>query len=167
MSSDPTPPKLPEPPAPPPPETAVVVPPAHYPSTTLQPAPSSPLGTPPGSYYPNPDERSNGMLMHLLGLVSGFIGPLILWLVRKDSSVFLDHQGKEALNFQVTIVIVLFGGSIIGTGLAFLTLGLAALLLMPLFIVYMVLVLVWEITGCIRANKGEWYTYPMSIRLIR
>ena len=107
------------------------------------------------------------MLIHLLGLVSGFIGPLILWLARKDSSVFLDHQGKEALNFQITIMIVLFGSSIIGTGLSFLTLGIAALLLIPLSIVYLVLILVWEITGCIRANRGEWYTYPMSIRLIR
>lgn len=105
--------------------------------------------------------------MHLLGLLTGFLGPLILWLVRKDSSPFLDHQGKEALNFQITILLVFFAFTIIGIGLAFLTLGLATLPLTGLFLIYLVLIMVWEITGCIRANRGEWYTYPVSIRIIR
>ncbi len=107
------------------------------------------------------------MLMHLLGLLTGFLGPLILWLVRKDSSPFLDHQGKEALNFQITILLVFIGFTIISIGLAFLTLGLAALPMTGLFLVCLVLIMVWEITGCIRANRGEWYTYPVSIRIIR
>ena len=164
MASDPTPPEFPQPPTPPPPEN---VPPAHYPPPPLRPIPSSQPGARPSPYHPNPDERSNGMLMHLLGLLTGFLGPLILWLVRKDSSPFLDHQGKEALNFQITILLVFIGFTIIGIGLAFLTLGLAALPMTGLFLVCLVLIMVWEITGCIRASRGEWYTYPVSIRIIR
>ena len=109
------------------------------------------------------------MLMHLLGLFTGLLGPLVLWLVRKDSSPFIDHHGKESLNFQITIVIVLFGGMIFAGGLIFLAPGSALFLicLVVLFLSYLVLIVVWEITACLRAHQGEWYTYPMNIRIIR
>ena len=106
------------------------------------------------------------MLPHLLGLLTGFLGPLILWLVNRNRSAFLDHQGKEALNFQITILIVVTTGVLLGTLLAILTLGFALLVLIPLYVVYLVLVLIYQITGIVRSNRGEWYTYPMSLRLI-
>src|SRR5437868_1922887 len=68
-------------------------------------------GTPPatkGPQYlgpaPSPEEKQMGMLAHLLGII-GFVGPLIIWLIKKDQSPFVDDQGKEALNFHLTMLI--------------------------------------------------------------
>src|SRR6478735_7706961 len=72
------------------------------------PLPSFPMagGNPAGV---SEDEKVLGMLCHLLGILTGFLGPLVLWLVKKDSSAFLDHHGREALNFQITVMLVMFG----------------------------------------------------------
>ncbi len=51
------------------------------------------------------DDRNLAMLSHLLGIVSGFVGALIIWSLKKDQSAFVDEQGKEALNFQITVMI--------------------------------------------------------------
>ena len=51
------------------------------------------------------DARMWAMLCHLLGLFTCFIGPLIIWLIKKDEDPFIDDQGKEALNFQITVAI--------------------------------------------------------------
>ena len=50
------------------------------------------------------DDRTMGLLMHVGGIFTGFILPLVLWLVKKDQSRFLDDQGKEALNFQLNLL---------------------------------------------------------------
>jgi uncharacterized protein len=102
------------------------------------------------------DERNLGMLCHLLSLI-GFIGPLIIWLIKKDQYPFVDSQGKEALNFQITMTI------------CFVACGALGFLIIPLFAlpVLMVLNLVFIIMGTIRASKGQPYTYPFAIRLIK
>jgi len=51
------------------------------------------------------EDKTMAMLCHLLGILTAFLGPLIIWLVKKDQSPFVDDQGKEALNFQITLVI--------------------------------------------------------------
>ena len=62
-----------------------------------QPPSFPPAAPPPGpSAGPTREECDLGMLCHLLGLLTGFVGPLILWLVKKDESRFIDHHGKEA-----------------------------------------------------------------------
>jgi len=62
--------------------------------------------TPPqDTQKPGQNARNMAMLCHLLGLFTGFVGPLILWLLKKDEDPFIDRQGKEALNFQITVVI--------------------------------------------------------------
>ena len=58
--------------------------------------------------HPNefPKDVANlAMLAHLLGALVGFLGPLILWVVKKDEHEFIDDQSKEALNFQLTLLI--------------------------------------------------------------
>jgi len=55
------------------------------------------------------DDRSMAMLAHLLGIFTGFLGPLIIWLMKKDQSPFVDDQAKESLNFQIFAVICFFG----------------------------------------------------------
>src|SRR5713101_1507943 len=56
------------------------------------------------------DDKTMGMICHFLGIILGIIGPLIIWLIKKDQSKFVDDQGKEALNFQLTLLI----GDLIG-----------------------------------------------------
>src|SRR2546423_4278523 len=76
---------------------------------------------PAGGYAgPAPDEDSKtmAMLAHLLGIL-GFLGPLIIWLIKKDQSPFVNDQGKEALNFHLTLLI----GIIVGIATACLGVG--------------------------------------------
>jgi len=102
------------------------------------------------------DERTMGMLTHLLGIFTGFAGPLIIWLVKKDEMPFVDKEGKEALNFQIT----LFIGYVISWFLCFIIIGIFT------FAALMVLGLVFGIMGTMKANNGESYRYPLSIRFI-
>jgi uncharacterized Tic20 family protein len=99
------------------------------------------------------DAKTMGMLCHLLGIFTGFIGPLIIWLIKKDQSPFVDYAGKQALNFQITLVI----GYVVAFLLCFLCIG--YLLLPALFIVQ----LVFGILASVATNKGEAYRYPIAI----
>ncbi len=97
-----------------------------------------------------------GMLCHLLGILCGFLGPLIIWLVKKDESPFVNDQGKEALNFQLTVII-----AAIVAGLSiFFCIG--AVLLPAVGVAN----LVFSILGAVEANKGNAYRYPVSLRMI-
>jgi uncharacterized Tic20 family protein len=102
------------------------------------------------------DERNLGMLCHLLGLV-GFLGPLIIWLLKKDQYPFVDSQGKEALNFQITMSICM----IACWALFF--------LVIPLFLLPIlgVVNIVFIILAAIQASKGMAYRYPFAIRLVK
>ncbi len=109
------------------------------------------------------DEKTLGMLCHLLGILTGFVGPLILWLVKKDTSRYIDYHGREALNFQITLFIVLFTLSILTMFLMFIFIG---ILLIPVIILIPILALVVEILAAVAAQKGEFYRYPCCIRLV-
>ena len=99
------------------------------------------------------------MLAHLLAIFTWFLGPLIIWLTQKETSAFVDDQGKEALNFQITI-----GLAYVAVGVATcVTLGLGSILIPLVGIVN----LVFCILACVAANKGERYRYPFAIRLIK
>lgn len=109
------------------------------------------------------DEKTWGMLAHLSSLV-GFIiplgnilGPLVVWLVKKDTMPFVADQGKEALNFNITVLI----GIIIGFILTFVLIGLLVLIVVGLAW------LVLTIMAALAANKGESYRYPFTLRLVK
>ena len=106
---------------------------------------------------PITDDRNLAMLAHLLGIVSGFVGALIIWLIKKDQSAYVDEQGKEALNFQITMLIAFVGAWI----LVFVLIG---ALLFPLLLVVN---LVFCILAAVAASKGEHYRYPFAIRLLK
>lgn len=106
------------------------------------------------------DERTMVMLCHLLGL-SGYlvpfghlIGPLVVWLVKKDESVSVDIAGRESVNFAITITIV----GIVGFILVFFGVGICILLVLP------VLHAVPIIIAAIKANDGRQWRYPGNIR---
>ena len=103
------------------------------------------------------DERNWGLFAHLSPLALGFIGPLIIWLVKKDESNYVAEHGKEALNFQITILI----GMMLSIPLLFVLVG--GLLMAILAI----LNLVFIILATIEASKGCAYRYPVSIRLVK
>src|SRR4029453_11198418 len=72
------------------------------------------MGPPPEApqHVPTADERTWGLLAHLSSLIASllggmtFLGPLIVWLIKKDQSPFVGDQAKEALNFQIAVLIV-------------------------------------------------------------
>ncbi|MFN9603972.1 MAG: DUF4870 domain-containing protein [Planctomycetota bacterium] len=105
---------------------------------------------------PSNEERTWGMVSHLVGLV-GFLGPLIVWLIQKDKMPFVDDQGKESLNFQITVLIATFAAGLttcIGIGFV----------LVPLVVIADI---VFCILGAVAANRGEAYRYPVTLRLIK
>jgi uncharacterized protein len=111
----------------------------------------------------SPEEKSLGMVCHLLGIFTGFLGPLIVWLVKKDGSAFICHHGREALNFQLTLLLVML---CLGSTTFFLTFFFIGLLFVPVLFVVPILALVAEIMAAVAAQNGEWYRYPCCIRLI-
>lgn len=106
---------------------------------------------------PTNDERNLAMLAHLLGIVSQWLGPLLIWLIKKDSSEFVNDQGKEALNFQITVFI------------AAIVCGLLTLVVVGCFLLPVVLIanIVFCIMGAMAAGKGQRYRYPFAVRLIK
>ena len=103
------------------------------------------------------DERTMAILAHLLGIFFSFVAPLVIWLIKKDESEFVDYHGKEALNFQLTMLIVYVVGAILSTIRVGLCITLAV----------WVVIIIFSIMAAVAANKGEYYRYPISIRFIK
>jgi len=102
----------------------------------------------------------------LLGIPFGnVIAPLVIWLLNKDKSPFVDFHGKEAINFQISLYIYGFVGFVIGFILAIVLVGFVILLLLipVLFIFWIVAVIV----AATKANQGELWEYPLSIRFLK
>ncbi len=108
---------------------------------------------------PSKDDCNMAMLAHLLAIVTGFVAPLIIWLIKKDESPFIDDQGKEALNFQITLIFAYLAVIV----LSCVTLGLAS----PLIFVLFVVDVIFCIMAGVAASKGEHYKYPVTFRLIK
>ena len=132
------------------------------PQVSPAPAPGPAGGAPTGLVSAeSPDAKTMGMLAHLLVIFTGFIGPLIIWLVKKDQSPFVNQQGKEALNWAITILIGAVGSIIIGI-IPFV--GILACVIYPAVIVCNI---VFGILSTITVNKGQPYRYPVCIRFIK
>ncbi|MCB1231001.1 MAG: DUF4870 domain-containing protein [Verrucomicrobiae bacterium] len=102
------------------------------------------------------DDKTFGMLAHLLGIFTGFVGPLVIWLIKKEESPFVDDQGKEALNFQIWMTLGIWISW-------FLTGVLIGCITLPAFAI---ISLVFGILGTMKANEGIAYRYPVNIRII-
>lgn len=114
---------------------------------------------------PESEEKTMGMLVHVLGAVTAFVGPLIIWLIKKEESPFINDQGKESLNFQITAAIAYVALGIISVVLGFIPV-VGACLAMILYVALVVGVIVYCILGGMAANKGTPYRYPFALRLI-
>ena len=103
------------------------------------------------------DEKTLGIVMHVLCLV-GFpiLGPLIVWLVKKDQSSYLDRQGRELLNFQLSYLLYAFVSAL----LCFILIG------VPLLFAVGIATIVLTIIGIVNASDGKVYRFPLTIRLL-
>jgi hypothetical protein len=179
MSSTPNPPDPTPVPEPTPPPSATPPPP-------LDPAPASGAEAPPPppaelsgfakfmNRTPSPviastkDERLWATLIHLSGILGcvtavihipggNLLLPLILWLVKRNGSAFVDDQGKEAVNFQIVATIA----ALVGIVLMFVCIG---FILMPLLGLYVIGI---SIYAAIKANDGVAFRHPLTFRLIK
>lgn len=116
------------------------------------------------------DDRQWAMFGHLSALtgvftggVGNIVGPLVVWLVKKDTLPFAADQAKEALNFNITLLIV----AVALTLLSIVTLGLGLILVIPLGVLIGIAWLVLTIMAAMKANEGVTYRYPLTLRLIK
>jgi len=131
---------------------------------TPPPPPSTPIVTPSES-----DERTWAMLGHLSAFsafITGLgcvIGPLIIWLIKRDTMPFAGEQALEALNFNISAIIA---AAALGV-FTLITLGIGALITIPAFFVLFIGWFVLTIVAAVKANSGEHYRYPFTLRLIK
>lgn len=110
----------------------------------------------------SPDERNWGMFCHLAGFAGiiipfgSVIAPLIIWLIKRDEMPFVNYNGKEALNFQITYMVAF----------------LVSVVLMSVVIGFLMMAvvgvawLVFTILAIMHSSKGEYYRFPYIFRVI-
>ena len=103
------------------------------------------------------DAKNMAVLCHLLAIFTTFVGPLIIWLLKKDEEPFVDNQGKEALNFQITVVLAMLVSSLLS----------AICIGIPLLIAIPIVDVIFCIIAAVKAGNGIAYRYPLSIRLLK
>ena len=105
---------------------------------------------------PSNDDKNIAVITHLAGALFSFIPGLIVWLLKKDESPYLSEQAKEALNFQISVLLVYF----VCWVLAFILIG--------FFLMFLLWVanIVFSIIAAVATSKGETYRYPLTLRLI-
>ena len=102
------------------------------------------------------DEQGLATLAQVLAIFTGFLGPLVIWFMARPDQPFVKHHAAEALNFQITVTIAAFVS-------ALLMLVLVGFLLLP---VVLIGAFVLEVLAAIAANRGEWYRFPINLRLV-
>ena len=116
------------------------------------------LGTDePSLLTPTSEEKTMAILSHILCIVAGFIAPLVIYLTKKDESVFVKSHATESLNFQLTMLIAYF------------VCVLLMILLIGLLLIWLVMIanLVLVIMATIKASEGKLYKYPFSIKFVK
>ncbi len=137
-------------------------------TVTPQPQPQpSPQATLPVTQ--SSEERTWAMIAHLsafsafVTVIGCVLGPLIVWLVKRDTMPFAADQAKEALNFNITVAIV----AVVLVLLTVMTLGIGLVIAIPVGIVVGIAWLVFTIIAAIKANEGVRYRYPFTLRLVK
>ena len=131
---------------------------------TPPPAPTPPLG------MPEKDVRMWSMLCHLAALaglvvpsVGAVVGPLVIWLLKRQDHPTIDAHGKSALNFQISVFIYSWALGIMGFLTSFIFIG---FLILPLAVLVGILAFVFAIIAAVKVSNGENYTYPFTIRFL-
>ncbi|MGC1547669.1 MAG: DUF4870 domain-containing protein [Rhodanobacter sp.] len=123
------------------------------PSDQMPPSPS-----PPASTEHSSDDRNMAMLTHLSGFILSIVVPLIVWLIHKDRAdkSYLVTEAKEALNFQLTVVI------------GFVICWVLKIILIGFFLSWLLWIvnLVFCIVAAVRVSSDGSYRYPFALRLV-
>lgn len=103
------------------------------------------------------DDRTMGWLVHLLGIFTSFLGPLIMYVVKKDESPFIRHHSAQSLNFQITVLIgYIVSGFLMIVGIGYLT-----------YFLCWIASIVFEVLAIMKAKDGQGYKIPMAIQMVK
>ena len=127
-------------------------------------------GYPPPVTHPSglPSEVRNwAMAAHLSAFVGSFValavlGPLVVWLIRREVDGFSEQHAREALNFNLTLLLLIVAGIV----LSVVTFGIGLIVVVPLALVVGVAWIVLTILAAVRASEGREYRYPLTIRFV-
>ena len=100
--------------------------------------------------------KDMAMLCHLLG-IAGFFAPLVIWLNEKDKHEFVNDHGREAMNYQISIIIYYAASWL----LCFIIIGI--FMLIALVIMHVIFV----IMGAVKAHNGKSWRYPIAIPFLK
>lgn len=109
------------------------------------------------SYEVTQDDRNMALLCHILGLLTNVFGPLILWVLMKDKSAFVDFHGKQAINFQITLILFYMASGVL------MCVYIGILLAMATFAIHVI----FTILPAVKAYDGERYVIPVAIPFLR
>lgn|SRR5690625_1691342 len=106
---------------------------------------------------PSDDERLLAMLIYVTSFFTVIIGPLLIWLLKRQESIFIDHHGKQYLNFLISYTIYFFIAKLL------------VILLIGIIVVPIVAIaaFITVIVAAIKAYRGETYYIPFVIHIIR
>lgn len=133
----------------------------------MESTPLPPDGAPPPNQAGgiSKDEKNFAMLAHLLALAGlavpfpggNILGPLVIWLIKKETMPFVESQAREALNFNITVAII--------AAICFVTFW----LFLPILLLFAVAIawLILTILAAIKASEGKPYVYPLTLRLVK
>jgi uncharacterized protein len=102
------------------------------------------------------DEKLWATLIHIGGILFGFLPAVIGYIVLKDRGPFIRQHTATALNFQITLVIAYFAGTILSI------IFVGAVILLAAWVVS----IIFSILAAVAANNGQYYTYPLAIRFV-
>ena len=152
-------------------------PPTTPPPTTPSPA-SPPPSTPPPAAWPqqqaqaDSDRRNWAVGAHLSALVASVftglavLGPLVVYLIKKDHDRFIAEHAREALNFQLTWLVGGFAATVAAIIITVVTVGLGLIVFVPAAIAFAIAWLVFMVKASMAASRGEYYRYPLTVRLV-
>jgi uncharacterized Tic20 family protein len=121
------------------------------------PTPAAPQG------YSTSEEKTWALIAHFGGIIVGFIAPLVALLVKGNDSPTVRAHAVEALNFQITWNVAAILAQVIAVCTVFITGG--ALFFLPLLC--WGVIVVFSVIAGLKANEGQLYTYPVTIRLVK
>jgi uncharacterized Tic20 family protein len=134
---------------------------------------AAPLGAgPPGGGGLTDDDRNLGLLAHLSAFVTfvgvpSFVGPLVVWLWKREEQPYVGEHAREALNFNLSVLLYTVIGGLLAALLAVVTLGIGLLVIVPVAIALGIAWVVIVIIAGMAASRGEPYRYPVTIRFLR
>ena len=156
-----------------PPPAGSTPPAGSPPPTPLSPAAQPQAQWPQQQYGGATSEQRNWAVGAHIGalaasVVTGLavLGPLLVYLIKKDEDAFVREHAREALNFQLTWMIGGVVGGVLAVIVTVVTIGLGLIVLLPVAIGFAIAWIVFMVKAAMAASRGEWYRYPLTVRMV-